>query len=190
MGDGFSFSNYQGQDLYLAMVEAMKVFFADENAFQKLRRRCMTKDFSWAKRSQQYCRMYSDIVQGNSDQVIPFEEAFAQLKEVYELLDAENRKKYSGKFTQNYHRVIQLNVTGRMRGFISVEFSREGERTAFDMQPCMRKDADAIVTASFDHLLAMAQGTASFDKLFLSGLIRVDGNLAKGVQIRQLLCKK
>ncbi len=190
VGDGFSFPNYQGQDLYLAIVEAMKVFFADENTFHKLRRRCMTKDFSWEKSSQQYCRMYSDIVEDNSDQTLPFEEAFAQLKEVYETLDAENRKKFSGAFTENYHRVIQLNVSGRMRGFVSVEFSRHGEDTAFGIQPYMRSDADAIVTASFDHFLAMAQGTASFDKLFLSGLIRVEGNLSKGVQIRQLLCKK
>lgn len=190
VGDGFSFSNYQGKDLYLAIVEALKVFFADENTFQKLRRRCMTKDFSWEKSSQQYCRMYSDIVQGNSDQVLPFQEAFAQLKVVYETLDAENRRKFSGIFTENYHRVIQLNITGRMRGIASVEFSRHGENTAFDIQPCMRDDADAVVTASFDHLLAMAQGTASFDKLFLSGLVKVEGNLAKGAQIRQLLCKK
>ena len=190
IGDGFSFSNYQGKDLYLAIMEAVKVFFADEKTFETMRRRCMTKDFSWERSSAQYCRMYSDISQGSSSEVLPFGEAFGQLKEVYEALDAENRKKFNGIFTANYHRVIQLNVTGRMWGIISVEFSRDGEKTAFDIQPCMRHDADAIVTASFDHLIGMARGTASFDKLFLSGLIRVEGNLAKGAQIRQLLCKK
>ncbi len=190
IGDGFSFSNYQGKDLYLAIVEALKVFFADENTFQELRRRCMTKDFSWEKSSLQYCRMYSDISKGGSDEVLPFEEAFLQMKEVYETLDAENRKKFGGIFTENYHRVIQLNVTGRMNGVVSVTFSQDGGQTRFDMYPGHSADAEAVVTASFDHLLAMAQGTASFDKLFLSGLIKVEGNLAKGAQIRQLLCKK
>ena len=190
IGDGFSFSNYQGKDLYLAIVEALKVFFADENTFQELRCRCMTKDFSWEKSSLQYCRMYSDISKDSSDEVLPFEEAFRQLKAVYEELDAENRKKYSGAFTQNYYRRIQLNVIGRMNGVVSVIFSRDGEQTLFDMYAGHSADAEAVVTASFDHLLAMAQGTASFDKLFLSGLIKVEGNLAKGAQIRQLLCKK
>lgn len=190
VGDGFSFSNYQGKDLYLAVLEAAKVFFADEDTFRTLRRRCMTKDFSWQKSSAQYCRMYSDISQGSTAEALPFSKAYDQLKTVYETLDAENRRKYSGMFTERYHRVIQLNVTGRMRGIVSVEFFRDGEETAFSIQPNMRSDADATVTASFDHLLAMAQGSASFDKLFLSGLIKVEGNLAKGAQIRQLLCKK
>ena len=50
--------------------------------------------------------------------------------------------------------------------------------------------ADAYVTANFDHLLAMARGELSFDKLVLSGQIRVDGNLSKGTEIRNLLCRR
>ena len=189
IGDGFSFANYTGKDLYLAIVDALKVYFADGDTFQTLRQRCMKKDFSWEKSSVQYCRMYSDIAQGTCEEILPFEEGYEKLKQVYEALDAENRAKYSSGFSQHYHRIIQLNITGRMRGVVSVEFYRDELAAVFDMMPEHSENADAVVTASFDHLLAMAQGTASFDKLFLAGLIRVEGNLAKGAQIRRLLCK-
>ena len=189
IGDGFSFSNYQSQDLFLAIMEAMKVYFADKDTFRTLRRRCMKKDFSWERSSLQYCRMYSDIYQGGNEEVLPFAEAFDQLKEVYTRMDEEYRRIHGDVFTANFHRVIQLNVTGRMRGYVSVEFYRDENVTLFEMQPYWREDADAVVTASFDHFLAMAQGTASFDKLFMSGMIKVEGNLVKGAQIRQLLCK-
>ncbi len=190
IGDGFSFSNYTGKDLYLAVMEALKVYFADGETFEKMRKRCMTKDFSWKKSSLQYCRMYADIVQDNSAETLPFEEAFAQLKRVYEQLDRENCEKYGSSFSQNYHRVIQLNVTGRMQGTIHVEFLHDERGAVFTMNPWRSDNADAEITVGFDHLLAMARGKASFDKLFLSGLIRIEGNLAKVVQFRQLLCKK
>jgi len=45
------------------------------------------------------------------------------------------------------------------------------------------------VTASFDHLMGMVTGKISFDKLFMSGQLKVSGNLAKGAEIRWLLCK-
>ena len=60
----------------------------------------------------------------------------------------------------------------------------------FRMEPYSYEGADAYVTANFDHLLAMARGEISFDKLFLSGQIRVDGNLSKGTEIRNLLCRR
>ena len=189
IGDGFSFSSYQGIDLYLAILEAAKVFFADQDAFGTLRRRCMTKDFSWTKSSQEYLRMYGDIYCNLSGETLPFVEGFAQLKTAYEELDKENRKKYSGRFTERYHRILNLHCTGRMNGVISVEFRRDEQEIFFDIQPNIRKEADATVTTDFDNFLGMARGTASFDKLFLNGLLTVEGNLVKGVQIRQLLTR-
>ena len=56
----------------------------------------------------------------------------------------------------------------------------------------MRTSAPALrayVTASFDHLLAMAQGRASFDKLYMTGQLKIDGNLAKGMELRPMLTK-
>jgi putative sterol carrier protein len=189
IGDGFSFSNYQGKDLLLAIMSALRVYFCDEETFCLLRRRCMEKDFSWKRSAERYQRMYAEIFDGESGSAVPFEEAFAELKEAYVELDAENRERFHGIFTADYQRVVQIHVTGRTEGVLYVRFSNE-EREPFRMEPYSYDGADAYVTANFDHLLAMAKGELSFDKLFLSGQIRVDGNLSKGTEIRNLLCRR
>ncbi len=188
IGDGFSFSNYQSKDLLLAIMSALRVYFCDEETFHRLRRRCMEKDFSWKRSAERYQRMYAEIFDGESGSSIPFDEAFAELKEAYVALDAENRARYHGIFTEDYHRVVQIHVTGRTEGDLYVRFSNEVQEP-FRMEPYSYEGADAYVTASLDHLLAMAKGELRFDKLFLSGQIRVDGNLSKGTEIRNLLCK-
>jgi len=189
IGDGFSFANYQSKDLYLAVVEASKVFFADQHTFAALRRRCMEKDFSWTRSSQEYLRMYCDIYRPASKEELPYMEGFSILKEAYEKLDIENRRDYSNRFTERYHRILNLHCTGRMNGLVSVEFLQSEEGAYFDIQPCANETADATVTADFDSFLGMAQGSLSFDKLFLGGQLTVEGNLVKGVQIRQLLTR-
>ena len=189
IGDGFSFSNYQAKDLMLAIMSALRLYFCDEETFFLLRRRCMEKDFSWKRSAERYGRMYAEICDGESGAAVPFEEAFAELKEAYVKLDAENRNRYHGIFTENYQRVVQIHVTGRTEGVLYVRFSNE-EREPFRMEPYSYEGADACVTASFDHLLAMARGEMSFDKLFLSGQIRLEGNLSKGTEIRNLLYRR
>jgi len=190
IGDGFSFSNYQGKDLLLAITEALKVYFADEETFAALRERCMRKDFSWTKSAGQYERMYSDIFDGSSGEAIPFDEAFAQLKEVYMALNEEHCKKHRQAFSENYRRVIQLNMTGRGNGSITLTFTHEGDTNSFEIQPVRCDHADAYVTANFDHLLGMARGTVNFDKIFLNGMLKVEGNLSKGAEIRELLSNR
>lgn len=183
MGDGFSFSGYQGKSLYLAILSAIKVFFADKETFALLRRRCMEKDFSWTKSAGQYNRMYTEISDSVEGEVIPFEEAFAQLKEAYTEVDRANHAK-GILFTPGWRRVIQFRLTGRASGVFYVEFADE----KLEVVPCEYHDADAFVSASFDNLLGMATGKVSFDKLFMSGQLKVSGNLAKGAEIRHLLC--
>lgn len=190
IGDGFSFGHYTPKDLYLAIVQALRVYFADKEMFAILRKRCMTKDFSWTKSAGQYQRMYSDIFEGSSTETVPFEDAFAKLQQVYTALDAENRARYQSSFTANYHRVIQLNITDQAVGTATVIFSRDDNGDHFEMIPNSYDGADAYVTASFDNLIGMALGTVSFDKIFLNGLLKVEGNLSKGAEIRQLLGKR
>ena len=81
-------------------------------------------------------------------------------------------------------------MTGRTDGVLFVEFTVDENGASFRIEPYEYAGADAYVTAGFDQLLGMAEGSVSFDKLFLSGQIKVDGNLAKGTQIRNLLCRK
>ena len=133
--------------------------------------------------------MYSDIYRNTAEERLPYPEGFALLKAAYEKLDRENRVEHSNRFTERYHRILNLQVTGRMNGIVSVEFRRDAQGTFFDIQPYANMDSDATVTADFDYFLGMAQGAVSFDKLFLGGLLTVEGNLAKGVQLRQLLTR-
>ncbi len=186
IGDGFSFSAYQGKSLYLAILSALKVYFGDEQTFALLRRRCMEKDFSWTKSAGQYNRMYAEISEGDAGETIPFERAFAQLKAAYEAVDAENHAKRHDLFTPGWRRVIQFQLTGRTSGVLYVKFAADEK---LEVQPHEYHNADAYVTAGFDQLLGMATGKVTFDKLFMSGQLKVSGNLAKGAEIRRLLCK-
>ena len=185
VGDGFSFSGYQGKALYLAIFSALKVYFGDKKTFALLRRRCMEKDFSWTRSAGQYDRMYMEIAGGGTGEAIPFEEAFKQLKAAYEEVDRDNHARHPGIWTPGWRRVIQFQLTGRTSGVFYVEFADE----KLSVVASDYRDADAFVTASFDHLLGMATGKVTFDKLFISGQLKVSGNLAKGAEIRHLLGK-
>ena len=57
------------------------------------------------------------------------------------------------------------------------------------MEPYAYENADGRITASFDHLLGMAQGTVSSDKLFITGQLKVEGNLSKSAALRELLSR-
>ena len=183
VGDGFAFSDYQAKDLYLAISEAVKLYFADEAMFAKLRRRCMTKDFSWEKSAQQYNRMYDDIAGTHSAEGITFEEAFEQLRHAYEKNDALNKVTFAEQIDKHFHRVVQVQIVGKGAGFFHVEFAN-GE---MQIRPTARPDAEAFVVCSFDNLLAMARGFVTTDKLYMSGQLRIEGNLSKGFEIRHLL---
>ena len=187
VGDGFSFSTYQGKDLLLAIMSALRVYFSDEKTFALLRERCMTKDFSWTRSAEQYERMYGGIFEGEQGETIPYEEAFETLKAAYTELDAENRRRFKQLFSENYHRVVQIRMTGRADGVLYVEFARENGEESFRVVPSDYEGADAYITASYDHLLGMANGTVSADKLFMTGQLKVEGNLAKSAEMRQLL---
>lgn len=187
VGDGFSFSTYQGKDLLLAIMSALRVYFSDEKTFALLRERCMTKDFSWTRSAEQYERMYGSIFEGEQGETIPYEEAFETLKAAYTELDAENRRRFKQLFSENYHRVVQIRMTGRADGVLYVEFARENGEASFRVVPSDYVGADAYITASYDHLLGMANGTVSADKLFMTGQLKVEGNLAKSAEMRQLL---
>ena len=187
VGDGFSFSTYQGKDLLLAIMSALRVYFSDEKTFALLRERCMTKDFSWTRSAEQYERMYGGIFEGEQGETIPYEEAFEALKAAYTELDAENRRRFKQLFSENYHRVVQIRMTGRADGVLYVEFARENGEASFRVVPSDYVGADAYITASYDHLLGMANGTVSADKLFMTGQLKVEGNLAKSAEMRQLL---
>ena len=184
VGDGFSFSDYQAKDLYLAIAEAVRLYFSNEETFATLRHRCMKKDFSWDKSAMQYKHMFEDISDiDGSGEPITFQEAFDQLRHCYEENDRINKIKHADAIRKEYHRIVQIEIVGRGSGFMHVEFA-DGE---LHVRPTPRPDAEAFVVCSYDNLLAMARGFVTTDKLFLNGQLKLSGNLSKGFEIRNLL---
>ena len=184
IGDGFAFSDYQAKDLYLAIREAIKLYFSDTQMFDKLRQRCMNKDFSWDKSAQQYQRMYEDICGGaGAGEPIPFEEAFEQLRHAYIENHRIIRARRAGAVRKDYRRVVQIEIIGRGAGIFHVRF----ENGELQVLPTPAPDAEAYIECSFDNLLDMARGFVTTDKLYLSGQLRLSGNLSKGFEIRRLL---
>ena len=190
VGDGFSFPEYTAQSLMMSIMSALRVYFCDEETFALLRKRCMEKDFSWDRSAQQYQRMYSRIAVGNETEQIPFRDAYLQLKDAYVKLERANRKLNLEHFPDPYHRVIQVHMTTQTDGFFFLVFDRKGEDFTFQIEPFTFHDADAFISVSFEHLMAMARGETTFDRLYLSGLLRVKGNLSKGAEMRQLLGRR
>ena len=187
VGDGFSFPEYTGQSLMMSIMAALRVYFCDEETFSLLRRRCMEKDFSWDRSAQRYLRMYSRIAVGTEVEQIPYRDAYLQLKKAYVDLEKANRQRNLERFPDPYHRVIQVHMTTQTDGFFFLQFDRKGDSFTFQIEPFTFHDADAFISVSFEHLMAMARGETTFDRLYLSGLLRVKGNLSKGAEMRTLL---
>ena len=183
IGDGFSFMDYSSKGLYLAVMQAVKLFFGDDEKFQSIRRRCMTKDFSWNKSAGSYQSMYERIMDRQGGAEISFEEAYETIKKAYEELDATNRATMPEIVRLDYRRAFQITMTGRAEGTFYVAFS-DGK---MEMAPYDYEGADAYIECSFDNLLDMAHGKVSADTLFLSDQLKITGNLARGYDIRHIL---
>lgn len=183
IGDGFSFMDYSAKGLYLAVEQAVKLFFGDDEKFVEIRKRCMTKDFSWDKSAGAYRQMYEKIADVHGDAEIGFEEAFETLKKAYMEMDETNKKGHPEIVRENYHRSIQITMNGRAEGTFYVEF----ENGIMSIEPYEYHGADAYVDCSYDNLLAMAKGEKKPDAMFLSGQLKISGNIARGSDIRNLL---
>ena len=184
IGDGFSFSAYNSKALMLAIDEAIKVYFAERNVFEKIRHRCMTKDFSWDKSAQTYLKMYSDICGSGYDPNVTFVDAYDALKVVYEDVE-EYRNRYLAKQPDDYQTVCQVRIEGPGQGTFYLKFNKAG----MEMQPYSYDNADVYISATFDNLFNMATGIASADKLFVNGQLKVEGNISKGAELRYLAGK-
>lgn len=183
IGDGFSFHTYSGKALYQAILHAVKVYIGQEDVFAVLRRRCMTKDFSWDKSAQHYMQMYGEIVESSQGEELSFEEAFKKLKRLYRQIDNRNRRTYRESFTDDYCRTIQIQITGRGAGVMYLKFTSK----SFEMEPYNYDGADASIVCSFDNLMGMAKGKISPRKLFMTGQLKMTGNIVKGTELRNLL---
>lgn len=184
IGDGFTFSNYDGRALYQAILFALKIYFGDEETFATIRKRCMTKDLSWDKSADQYNKMYTDISDGGNGEALSFEEAFNSLKKEYIKHDKGVRKTLpEGYFPEDYRLVVQMHIKGRGEGVMYIEFLPD----KIVVEPYTYADADMRVSASFDNLYGLITGKLSARKLYMNGQLKIRGNLSKIVEVRTLL---
>lgn len=184
IGDGFTFSNYDGRALYQAILFALKIYFGDEDTYKVIVKRCMTKDLSWDKSADQYNKMYADIADGGNGEELTFEEAFAKLKRAYLKHDKEVRKSLPPDiFREDYHLTVQFHIKGRGEGVMYIEFLPD----KINIEPYTFADADVRVSASFDNLYGLITGKLSAKKLFMNGQLKVRGNLTRIIDLRFLL---
>lgn len=186
IGDGFSFSDYQAKDLYLAILEAVKLYFGSEEAFALMRKRCMEKDFSWAKSAMQYNRMYNDIAAGEQGETISFEEGYKTLKKHITKLDAKHVKKHGGHFSSTYHRAYEIRLTGRCHGTFNMIYTHD----SLTLSPYDYIGADAHIECDYDNMLDIVQEKTTVDRLFSNGQFKIRGNIAKGADLKILFSSK
>ena len=184
LGDGFSFSEYSSQDLYLAVLHAVRTYLGDPDTFAALRERCMIKDFSWSKSAGQYLQMYAEISEPVSSGELSFEEAFENLKAAYEKIDRMNRDIHADRIRDGFRRLVEIEIVGAGAGYLNVLFTPE----EFRVSPGRCEDPDARIACDYRHLMRLAEGRSSIGRLFMKGQLKISGNLAKGFEIKHLLC--
>lgn len=185
LGTGFSFIDYTGKALYLAVLEALRVYFGKKDVFRTMQYRCMKQDLSWDKSAVAYERMYARIadVSHNAKPTVAFDDAYRQLCEYYTAIHSAFLRYHPEYVEKDYSRAIQIHFYGMAEGTMYVAF-QNGE---LNMAPYMYKNADAYIDAPYDVLVDVAEGKASFDEMFLNGRIRISGNLSKGYEIRRII---
>ena len=180
-GDGFSFVQYAAQPLYLAIIEGVRMYFGKENMFHELRRRCMTKDFSWEKSAAQYNRMYEEICGCDVDEPISFEDAFRNLADIF-IERTEKTQAEHPEYIPEYL-VLQIAIHGRADGLFHVEFKDGG----VSVVPWSHTDAGCTLESSYDTLLALLDKKLNLNVCFLNGQLKVHGNIPEGYAFLQIM---
>ncbi|MCQ2815413.1 MAG: glycogen/starch synthase [Bacilli bacterium] len=184
IGDGFSFSKYTSKALYLSCLQAIKLYFADRKTYRVIRDRCFRKDFSWKKSAEIYEKMYSDIYTIGTDVKLEFADAFKILKEAYMSPElAAHRTEYLSYQEDEFRTILQVNIEGQGQGIFSVIFDKNG----ITMEPRSNEKYDVLFITSFENLLRMAKGELSSNKLYISGRLKIRGNMSKAAELRYML---
>jgi putative sterol carrier protein len=87
------------------------------------------------------------------------------------------------KQPDDYLNVVQVEILGPGAGTFYVKFTKDG----MEMAPYSYEGCDATISASIDNLYDMAIGSASADRLFVNGQMKVKGNISKGAEMRYLI---
>ena len=60
-GTGFSFANFNSNDMFHVIKYAMQVYYDNKTVWQKLVKQAMSADYSWSISAEKYIKMYSEI---------------------------------------------------------------------------------------------------------------------------------
>jgi len=61
-GNGFSFSNYNAHEMLAVTTRAVQLYYDDNPAWERLKRRAMRADFSWKVSARTYRQLYEDLL--------------------------------------------------------------------------------------------------------------------------------
>ncbi len=106
-----------------------------------------------------------------------FEEIFQLAKN---LLSKADISKINGKLA------FQFNITGEGAGTFYLEV-KDGQ---LNIEPYDYKDRDAEFTASFDVLKKLASGQLDSITAFTLGMLKVNGNITKALELKKMLKHK
>ena len=109
--------------------------------------------------------------------IMTYEELVKKAKDSFEGADASN---------VHEHVAIQFNITGEAEGIFYLEIA-DGK---VKIEPYEYYDRDLIVTTDAKTLINIAEGKTGIEAAYLTGKIKAQGNLGKGLLLKELAPKK
>lgn len=103
-----------------------------------------------------------------------YEEIFAKAQSLFAKGDASG---FNGDFA------IQVNITGEGEGAFYIAY----KNGALDVAPYEYHDRDAILFASAENFLKIAEGSLGAVPAFLSGKLKVEGSTDKALELDKLI---
>lgn len=103
-----------------------------------------------------------------------YEEIFAKAQSLFAKGDASG---FDGDFA------IQVNITGEGEGAFYIAY----KNGALDVAPYEYHDRDAILFASAENFLKIAEGSLGAVPAFLSGKLKVEGSTDKALELDKLI---
>lgn len=103
-----------------------------------------------------------------------YEEIFAKAQSLFSKGDATG---FDGDFA------IQVNITGEGEGAFYIAY----KNGALDVAPYEYHDRDAILFASAENFLKIADGSLGAVPAFLSGKLKVEGSTDKALELDKLI---
>ena len=103
-----------------------------------------------------------------------YEEIFTQAKDAFTGGDITG---YKGDFA------IQVNITGEGEGAFYIAF----KDTALDVAPYEYYDRDAILIASAEDFIKIADGSLNAVAAFTTGRLKVEGSIDKALELQKMI---